>query len=162
VDNWNTSVSGNFNSAANRGNGVPISSDTAVFRRGDGVCYTVSLNTSAPGFPTLVHTVDRFVVGSNVVTLARLNLGGSTTLAVNNATTTASGRGIVVGDLATYTETLNTSFVVSGVAATIADATGFVGTWNVNPGSVTISNNGEGGAPDSHSLIVRTNFATIC
>ncbi len=73
---WNTNSNGNFNTAADWDNGVPTSADTAVFSRGTVASYTVTLNGAAPGFPPVVHTVDRVVVDSNTVTLARNSLLG--------------------------------------------------------------------------------------
>ena len=136
---WKANASGNFSTGTNWvGNVAPTSSDTATFGVGTAANYTVTLNGAAPGFPAVVHTVDRLIVGSNTVSLARNSLLGATSLVVNNATPNQSP-GIVVGELATDKATLNTSIPITDVIATIADAAGSVGTWNVNAGSLSLT-----------------------
>ncbi len=135
---WAISSAGNFNLAANWDNGAPTASDTAVFRRGSSATYTVSLGSSLPGFPPVVHTIDRLVVGSNNVSLARTGVG-SLSLVINNSTTTNSGRGIEVGELGTDNATLNTSIPITAVSATIGDAVGSSGIWSTTSGSVSLT-----------------------
>ena len=147
---WKANASGNFNTGSNWvGNVAPTSSDTATFGVGTAANYTVTLNGAAPGFPPVVHTVDRVVVDSNTVTLARNSLLGATSLAANKTTTTEAGRAIVVGSGGFDQATLNTSIPVTAAAATIADAAGSSGTWNVTASTVTLNS-----SPNSGTLIV--------
>ncbi|HEY4233076.1 MAG TPA: hypothetical protein VGM76_06605 [Lacipirellulaceae bacterium] len=147
---WKANVSGNFNTGTNWVGGVaPTSADTAAFGVGPNANYTVTLNGAVQGFPPVVHSVDRLVVGANTVSLARNSFLGLTSLAASNNTLTESGRGIVVGQLATGTATLNTSISITGIAATIADAAGSVGTWNMTSNALTLS-----GATNTSALIV--------
>src|SRR5207245_386062 len=67
---WNTNLSGNFDDAANWDNGTPTGFDTAVFRRGVGITYTVTFRGLPLGAGTANYPSDQLRVGSNTVTLA--------------------------------------------------------------------------------------------
>src|SRR4051812_16529083 len=139
---WNTVNSGNFSNSANWNNGVPGSSDTAIFREGIGATYAVTFNGTNPLAPPVHYFSDRLIVGNNNVTFSRSLIGAD--YSVVNATTAEAGRGIIVGELGGVvldTATLTTTFPLSGVAATIADAPETTGTLNVSGGTFSLSGN---------------------
>jgi T5SS/PEP-CTERM-associated repeat protein len=148
---WNTVNSGNFNIASNWDHGVPGTSDTAIFREGIGATYTVTFNGTNPLNPPVHYFSDRLIVGNNDVTFVR-QLNGAD-YSIVNATTAEVGRGIIVGELGGVvldTATLTTTFLLFGVAATIADAPETTGTLNVSGGTLNLSGNNE----NDHELIV--------
>ena len=63
---WNTNASGNFITAANWGNGVPDSDDTAVFNCGF-VAYEVNFPGGSIFDPPLNYVIDRLLVPTNEV-----------------------------------------------------------------------------------------------
>lgn len=148
--NWNTDTSGSFLSAVNwvpnspdfpDADGVPDDNDITVFRRGSSASFDTVMNSSP--------TVDRLIVGSNSVTLDTSLVVGST-LTVDNPTTAETGRGLVIGELASDSaavlslsppEGILNRFLVSlsAVAATLGDAAGSSGTLNVPGGVVEIT-----------------------
>src|SRR5262245_24252852 len=78
--NWNTTSGGFFGAAANWDNGVPGSSDTAVFREGP-VTYTVTFLGGNPATSPPVHYLsNRLIVGNNDVTFARIFVADYTLL----------------------------------------------------------------------------------
>src|SRR5689334_22640575 len=77
---WNVNTSGTFTTTGNWSSGVPGSADTAVFRRGTGISYTVTFPGSTPPAAAISYTNDRLRVGNNHVTLARSAVGATYTL----------------------------------------------------------------------------------
>src|SRR4051794_34826584 len=139
---WNTVNSGNFSNAANWNNGVPGSSDTAIFREGVGATYNITFNGTNPLSPPVHYFSDRLIVGNNNVSFNRSLIGAD--YSIVNVTTAEAGRGIVVGELGGVvldTATLTTTFPLFGVAATVADAPETTGTLNVSGGTFTLSGN---------------------
>src|SRR4051794_15467861 len=82
---WNTVNSGNFSNAANWDNGVPGSSDTAVFREGIGATYAFTFNGTNPLNPPVHYFSDRLILGKNDVTFGRQQSGAD--YRIINATT---------------------------------------------------------------------------
>jgi T5SS/PEP-CTERM-associated repeat protein len=136
--NWNTNNSGNFSNAANWDNGVPRTDDTAVFRRGIGATYTVTFTGRPPTVPggPIHYATDRLVVGSNDVTLVKTFQADYTLL---NSTTAEAGRGFVIGELDGDEATLNSTFSLTGVAATIGDAFRSTGTLYVTASTFSLT-----------------------
>jgi hypothetical protein len=128
---------GQFTTPTNWSAGVPTSVDTAVFRRGVGITDAVTLPGGSIGTGPAMFATDRAVVGNNFASF--VNSGGLREPAIytlNNTTTAESGRGLVVGELATDTAASLTTTLLElrATAATIADAAGSNGTLNVNNG----------------------------
>jgi T5SS/PEP-CTERM-associated repeat protein len=129
---------GNFNVANNwnLNTFVPGSGDIAQFSLGGKAHYTVSFPGSGSlGMNPVNYVTDRLLVGNtNTVSFAQVN--AFSTYAVNNATTAEAGRGIIIGQVSGDNATLNTTLTgvtgFSGVAATVGDAAGSIGTLNVS------------------------------
>jgi T5SS/PEP-CTERM-associated repeat protein len=136
---------GNFNVANNWNlNTVPPGSgDTAQFSLGGKAHYTVSFPGSGSfGMNPVNYVTDRLLVGNtNTVSFAQVN--AFSTYAVNNSTTAEAGRGIIIGQVSGDNATLNTALTgvtgFSGVAATIGDAAGAIGTLNVSGSKFNLS-----------------------
>src|SRR4051794_30393165 len=135
---WNA-LDGNFNTAGNWTNGVPGSGDTAVFRRGTEVSYTVT-------FPEFLgspvdYVTDHLRVGSNMVSFAEFR-NGTSTYTLNSMGISETNRGIIIGETSSDTSAVLTTRLTafSAVAATIGDATGSNGTLNISAGTFNTTN----------------------
>src|SRR5688572_21033680 len=136
--NW-TASSGQFTTPTNWSAGVPGSADTAVFRRGLGITYSVTFPGGSLGTGPTMYSSDRAVVGNNFATF--INSGGArepSIYTLTTATTTEAGRGLIVGELASETGASLTSTLkeLSTAAATLGDVAGSTGTLNINNGSL--------------------------
>jgi T5SS/PEP-CTERM-associated repeat protein len=105
--------------------------------------YIVSFPGSGFGGMNAVnYATDRLLVGStNTVSFAQVN--AFSTYTVNNTTTAEAGRGIIIGQVSGDNATLNAALTgvtgLSGVAATIGDAAGAIGTLNVSGSKFNLS-----------------------
>ena len=158
--NWNSS-SGQFDAAANwtqsgfpaDHDGVPDSSDTVIFDRGNVTLYPVffgNLNVPNSGIHPIV---DRVLIGTNPLTF--VGVFGST-LTVDSTNITETGRGVVIGTGAGDVATLNSTLVNFDTQyATLGSAAGSSGSLNLTSSSAgTFSVSGTGATYD---LIVGLN-----
>jgi T5SS/PEP-CTERM-associated repeat protein len=152
---WNVDTNGSFTTAGNWNNGVPDSADVAVFDRGSGVAYTVTLVQLLGS--DIINS--RLVVGSNTVTF---NPGaGAPDYFLGNTSTTEADpilglpvRGITIGAEANDTAAVLVSHLslLEAVAATLGHAVGSSGTLTLNQSNDRL--NLTGGSTTDAELIV--------
>jgi T5SS/PEP-CTERM-associated repeat protein len=140
-NDWNTNSSGSFTIASNWTAGVPLSSDTVLFRRGVGVAYTVTfpgkqINLGGTGD----YVTDRLRINSNNVTFAQStapNLTSSTYTVTNNAPgDLAIALGDAAGDQAVLTGNL---LALNTPNLNVGHGVGATGTLNINSGSLNLA-----------------------
>jgi T5SS/PEP-CTERM-associated repeat protein len=154
TSSWNT-LNGNFNTAGNWTNGVPGSGDTAVFRRGTAVSYTVTFPGAGLRSDPIDFVSDQLHIGSNTVSFVDgtdfNHVVVPSTYTLDNTTTSESGRGIIIGETGSDTAAVLTTRLatLSSIAATIGDAADSNGTLNVSAGTFNIS-----GSSSDHELII--------
>ncbi len=143
---------GNWNSV-----GVPGAGDTAIFRLGAVPLYPVFLGEVHDPIPDH-RTVDRLIIGTNTLTM--VGFAGST-LTVDSTSTLENGRGLVIGETATYVAVLNNAMQsLSTQYATLGSAAGSSGTLNLT--SASAGDFAVTGTAAAHDLIVgRYGMGTI-
>lgn len=140
---WGPTTNGSFTAAANwMPSGVPTNADIVTLRRGDAAAYVIKF----PGkinFPLPFYEMNRLFVGNNHATLLdSLAIGQFPgTVNVTNASTSADGRGVIIGNSDTdHNAILTTSLGTLNVgAATIGGAPGSKGTLNITSGTLNVT-----------------------
>jgi T5SS/PEP-CTERM-associated repeat protein/autotransporter-associated beta strand protein len=144
---------GNFGTASHWNPTIaPGTPDVAVLNLGPFAGgYIVSFpGVGAGGTVARKYSTDRLLVGTNRVVFAEVN--ADSTYEVVNASTTETGRGIIVGQ-GGEVAVLSTSLIqFEGVAATIGDGVGSKGTLDVNAGTFELT--GSGSSVADHELII--------
>jgi len=101
TSSWNA-LNGNFNTAGNWTNGVPGTVDTAVFRRGIAVSYTVTFPGAGLRSDPINFVTDQLRIGSNTVSFVDgtdfNHVVVASTYTLDNSSTAESGRGIIIGE----------------------------------------------------------------
>jgi hypothetical protein len=143
TSSWNT-LNGNFNAAGNWTNGVP-GGDTAVFRRGTALSYTVTFPGAGLRNDPIDFVTDQLRVRSNTVSFVDgtdfNHVVVASTYTLGNSTTAESGRAIIIGETASdKTAVLTTRLAaLSAAAVTISDTFGSNGTLNVSAGTFHVT-----------------------
>jgi T5SS/PEP-CTERM-associated repeat protein len=136
VTEWKIDGNGSYSNVNNWTNGAPTAADFVVFRRGDGVAYTVTLlGNLIGGFNS--YQANFLRVGSNTVSFTQgINAG----LTVTSTNTTAGGNpGVIIGEFPGETATVNSNISFAGNSVTLGNSPGSLGTVNINSGGWVLS-----------------------
>jgi T5SS/PEP-CTERM-associated repeat protein len=164
VSNWTTtSANASFSTASNWSGGVPNQNFSALFNRGAAATYTVTLSSN--------RTFDQLRVGSNAVTFQSSSTTTARTMTADDWRTSEVGRGIIVGLTNGDNGVVNVvkngtadAVTLTARAATIGDAAGAAGTFNMtsnSTGTANVFNIIGSSAADTELIVGRAGTGTL-